>query len=153
MSELELDQEQVHGDTTQTEQMAKIDSMMADDYDPDAEKPEVKKKPKQELAEPDIDAAEFVGDLIGVGFSLVAARKGEHWNITEKESLLIGTKAARVLDKYMPSFESGPEAALLFSLLVIVGPRVAIDKKLSQLPPIEGETDSDKPEESGGLQP
>lgn len=127
-------------DPGKAEQLASIERMLQNDFtpaDPEKEKPATP-------VEADPETAALLSELIFAGFNMLAARKGEHWILSEKDAQTLGTKTARVLDKYLPSFESGPEAALIASVVLIVGPRLAIDIRNKQV--IEGETVGDQSE-------
>lgn len=129
-------------DPGKAEQLANIERMLGDDFEPAADKPKA-----APVAEEDPESAEMIAELLHLAFAVKAARHGEHWLLSEKEATTLGLKTARVLDKYMPAFEAGPEAALIVSCLIIIGPRVAIDMRRKGI--IEGETekaDGDQPE-------
>ncbi len=131
----ELDQ-----DPAKSEQLANIERLLQNDFTP----PEpVQEKPATPV-EADPETAALLSELFFAGFTMMAARKGAHWALSEKEAQTLGSKSARVLDKYLPSFESGPEAALIACVVLIVGPRLAID--IRNRPVIEGQSVGDQPE-------
>ena len=68
--------------------------------------------------------------LIGLAFGAMAARRGEHWNLSQDEADKLGGATGAVLDKYLPNMSTGPEAALVLAAVVIVTPRMMQDRAM-----------------------
>lgn len=65
-------------------------------------------------------------------FVVISARRGAHWALSPEESANLGSAAGRVLDKYVPNMNAGPEAALLLLCAMAVMPRLALDRQVAQ---------------------
>jgi hypothetical protein len=84
----------------------------------------------------DLIDAEVVKDACSFCFDLMAARKGDHWKLSDEEKSTVGRLTTRVLNKRGGEFlkEWGDELALTFVLVIGVGARLKIDRdiKLAQ---------------------
>ena len=87
---------------------------------------------KQPAEQSDESSAMMCTGLVTVIFTTAAVRRGEHWQLSEQESEQLGAALAAVLDKYMPSFNGGVEAALIMTALVIVLPRTMQDASIKR---------------------
>ncbi|MDQ6970932.1 MAG: hypothetical protein Q9M16_10525, partial [Mariprofundus sp.] len=78
------------------------------------------------------DAIQSAG-LLHMAFAAVAAGRGAHWVLEDKEAEMLGGSLDQVLNKYFPDGPGkyGPEIALFSSAIVIVAPRLAKDVKLA----------------------
>ncbi|MDX8400904.1 MAG: hypothetical protein R8K20_11765 [Gallionellaceae bacterium] len=78
------------------------------------------------------DAIQSAG-LLHMAFAAVAAGRGAHWVLEDKEAEMLGGSLDQVLSKYFPDGPGkyGPEIALFSSAIVIVAPRLAKDVKIS----------------------
>lgn len=74
----------------------------------------------------------LVSLLVGIPFDLLAARRGEHWRLSDGEKDAIVPVLGRVLDKYLPSAlgRFGDELALLTVLSIVVVPRIQRDAQI-----------------------
>lgn len=84
-----------------------------------------------EPAPPQPSTAEVVTPLVGLLFSVVAARRGEHWELKRAEGEALGGELGAVLDHYMPDQEMPPWVGLAVAGVAIIGPRIAADKALA----------------------
>lgn len=83
-------------------------------------------EPEPEPAGP--STADVVAPLLGMGFSLIAARRGDHWNLRREEGEALAEEVGRVLDHYWPDQELPPWAGLAVAGAAIIGPRIAADR-------------------------
>lgn len=83
--------------------------------------------PKDEPEQPELGAAEITF-ILSITFDLVAKRRGEHWKLAEEEAQSLGVATDRVLQKYLPDIQTGPEVALALTGAAILLPRIALDK-------------------------
>lgn len=87
--------------------------------------------------------------IFSVGFDLLAARRGDHWKLKFDEAEKLGFATDKVLEKYFPDIQTGPEVTLLLTAGMFVAPRLMIDrdiaeKKTEQEPATEGGDDGDE---------
>jgi len=108
---------------------AELERLMADDasgqYD-DLERPEYADEPEQV----GWSAIQSAG-LLHMAFAAVAAGRGAHWALQDKEAEMLGESLDVVLDKYFPEGPGkyAPEIALFSSVVMICAPRLALDVK------------------------
>jgi len=108
---------------------AELERLMADDasgqYD-DLERPEYADEPEQV----GWSAIQSAG-LLHMAFAAVAAGRGAHWALQDKEAEMLGESLDVVLDKYFPDGPGkyAPEIALFSSVVMICAPRLALDVK------------------------
>lgn len=108
------------------EQRAGLESMLGD-YDAAGA---VADKPGEPAGEPaGMSSAELCAVLLSVGFGFLASRRGEHWALSPDESEQLGSATGAVLDKYVPDLESGPEWALVGVSMMVILPRVMLDRQ------------------------
>jgi hypothetical protein len=86
--------------------------------------------------------ADELAFMLKLGFDLVAKRRGEHWAIDTAEAGALGEAADRVLAKYLPDLQTGPEVALMLTGAAILLPRFLADRSMREA---EGKADADKP--------
>ncbi|MBB10563.1 MAG: hypothetical protein CL550_06420 [Alcanivorax sp.] len=109
-------------DGAETEHHAETLEALAGEYEPAGQgKPGEKQK-----AEGDTVSAEQIAQLYQTGFALVSLRAGDHWKLSDGEAKEIGTATDAVLTKYLGETKMGPELALLFTGVAVIGPRVAL---------------------------
>lgn len=104
----------------------------------------------------DIDTGEMLCSLLTVGFGLVAARKGEHWNLSEAEAKQTGAAVGAVLDKYFPDLtQHGPEITAVMACSMVFVPRIMADKQIEkQIQDVEkknAQRDFDLSQDSGDM--
>ena len=88
----------------------------------------------ESLAEPPaMETAELCTALLSIGFSLVASRRGDHWNLNRTEAEETGKAVGAVLDKYFPDLAqtSGVEVTAVMTLGMVCMGRIAQDKKIA----------------------
>lgn len=78
----------------------------------------------QNAINPGVFATLPVADLLKTSFNLLSVRLGDFWKLTDEEAQALGKAAEPVLEKYLGKFMLGPEAALIVTAVVIVGPRI-----------------------------
>lgn len=61
-------------------------------------------------------------------FSVIAARRGAHWELSQDEAAKMGEAYGVLMDKYMPEDTSGPEMAAVMVTAMVVFPRAQGDK-------------------------
>lgn len=76
-------------------------------------------------------AAEVVTPMVGLLFSVVAARRGEHWELKRQEAEALGGELGAVLDHYWPEQEMPPWVGLAVAGVAVLGPRLAADKAIA----------------------
>lgn len=81
---------------------------------------------------PDIDAGPLLAGLFGLVSEMAAARRGAHWEFSERECQELGARTSDVIDHYFPDMSMGPGGALMLSAGIIVGPRLIADRKASR---------------------
>lgn len=96
-----------------------------------------------------VDTGAVMGSLMTAVFAVLAARRGDHWMLSEGEAMSLGGAVAAVLDKYVPDMESGPEFALVMVSLTVIGPRAMTDIKVRDESPAEP-SKSQQEKSSGG---
>lgn len=92
--------------------------------------------------EPQIDGAELWATIWSVGFSIIGARRGDHWQLSSAEAVELGKATDPVARKYLPDFDSGPEATLMITAAMVLMPRMAADRQRRQAPPAAGGDDA-----------
>lgn len=108
------------------EQRAGLESMLGD-YNAGAA---VADKPGEPAGEPaGMSSAELCAVMLSVGFGFLAARRGDHWALSPDESEQLGAATGAVLDKYVPDLEAGPEWALIGVSMMVVLPRIMMDRQ------------------------
>lgn len=65
--------------------------------------------------------AAMIAGLTTTACSIIAARLGDHWNVTPEEAQAVGGAAAPVVEKYFPGFQSSPELNLILVLGGVFG--------------------------------
>lgn len=88
----------------------------------------------QEVVEaPEMETSELCTALLSIGFSLIASRRGEHWELNRTEAVETGRAVGAVLDKYFPDLaaSSGVEVTAVMTLGMVLMGRVAEDKKVA----------------------
>jgi hypothetical protein len=87
----------------------------------------------QEAEQPEMNTGELCTALLSLGFGLVAARKGQHWALSEGEATDTGQAVGAVLDKYFPDMSgAGPELMAVLCLGTITIPRLMLDSKIEE---------------------
>lgn len=71
---------------------------------------------------------ELVAALAKMTGEMVAARRGEHWRLADREAMAWAEAAVPVIQKYAPDFKSSPELALVLCTGLLVLPRVQADR-------------------------
>jgi len=115
-------------DAEQEQQLADLEKLTGEDYSP----PEPRTAVQERDAGPDLDTAQMCTSVVSVIFTLVAGRRGDHWQLSGDEGQQLGGALAAVLDKYAPEFKGGPEATLVLVALMIAGPRAMMDAKIRE---------------------
>jgi len=83
--------------------------------------------------QPEMETGALCASLLTISFALLASQRGAHWNLSEAEAVETGSALGVVLDKYFPDMKNqGAEVAALMTCVMVVTPRVMMDKKLSQ---------------------
>lgn len=82
-------------------------------------------------------ARDSVADALEAGSAFLAAGLGPHWKMSDQEILKIAEPAARCLER-LPIMEVAAEyadpAALIFALLVVIGPRLMTELNKQKAP-------------------
>lgn len=82
---------------------------------------------------------ELLAFLLDIGFSVLAP----NWQVSKKETSMLGKAYFDAVMHYFPSFEVGPFGAALGATAMIVIPRLGVPRKVEPEPtPEEGETPS-----------
>lgn len=71
---------------------------------------------------------ELVASLAKMTGEILAARRGDHWRLADREALAWAEAAVPVINKYAPDFQSSPELALVLASAMLVLPRLQGDK-------------------------
>lgn len=77
--------------------------------------------------------------IFEIGFGVVATRRGDHWKIKPDEAQQLGTATDKVLQKYLPNMQTGPEVALCLTAGMVFLPRLMMDQQIAA----QAETPSD----------
>lgn len=85
--------------------------------------------PDPEPEQPKVKTADVLAPLLKITFGIVASKKGGHWNLADGEASELGQAYADVMDKYFPDMAVGCELTAIMCTLMVVGPRVAEDKR------------------------
>lgn len=83
----------------------------------------------------ELSTADICSTVVALLFGIVAARRGEHWNLGADEQKALGEALGAVVDKYLPNMDTGPEAALVITAAIIIAPRLAVDRQESDKEP------------------
>jgi hypothetical protein len=84
---------------------------------------------QQRASQPGPKTADVIAPLLIISFSLIAARKGAHWALSEPEATEAAAAYAEVLDKYAPDVAIGPEFTAIMVTAMLVAPRLGEDKR------------------------
>jgi hypothetical protein len=86
-------------------------------------------KKKTDEPKPDFIPIETMVEIVALPFDIYAARKGEHWKLTEPEKKQIGALTAKVLNKHVPGWleQYGDEIALATVLGMALVTRIMVD--------------------------
>ncbi len=119
------------GQNSQAQQLEQLEQLAstagAEDYQPTPEEVQA-----EEEAADQISTGELCTALLSVGFSLVAARRGDHWTLNEAEARETGNAVGAVLDKYFPDMnQHGPELTALMTVGAVLTPRLMTDKRIA----------------------
>lgn len=82
-------------------------------------------------APPRVDVGVMVGTLVGVGFGILADRRGDHWKLADDEASALGGAIGDVIEAYCPNISAGPLPVLGGVSLMVIGPRLMIDQQLA----------------------
>lgn len=82
-----------------------------------------------EPEKPEVKTAEILAPLLKITFGIIASKKGGHWALGDQEAVELGNAYGDVMDKYFPEVAVGCELTAVMCTLVVVGPRVAEDKR------------------------
>jgi len=95
-------------------------------YD-DLDRPEYADEPEVNAGWSAIQSA----GLLHMAFAAIAAGRGAHWALQDKEAEMLGGSLDVVLEKYFPDGPGkyAPEIALFSSVVMICAPRLAFDVK------------------------
>jgi hypothetical protein len=77
---------------------------------------------------PDMSSKDVAKLLASTTFSLVAARKGAHWDLEDGEADQLGEAYGALMDKYLPEDTAGPELTAVLCTAIVVFPRVQQDR-------------------------
>ena len=101
-----------------------------------------------------METAELCTALLSIGFSLLAARRGEHWALNRTEAEETGKAVGAVLDKYFPDLAetSGVEVTAVMTMGMVVMGRLAQDKKVAQAKEVK-DTPAPAPQQTHNKEP
>ncbi len=87
-----------------------------------------------ENEEPSMETGELCTAILSIGFSLVASRRGAHWELNRTEADETGRAIGAVLDKYFPDLagSSGAEVTAAMTLGMVLMGRLAEDKRINE---------------------
>jgi hypothetical protein len=106
----------------ETEHHAENLEALAGEYEPaDERKPGENRKP-----EDDDVSAEKMAKMLKTVFTMVSVRAGSHWQLDDEEAAELGRDTDAVITKHLGKSKLGPEMALLFTGVAVIGPRVAL---------------------------
>ncbi|GGX52278.1 hypothetical protein [Saccharospirillum salsuginis] len=72
--------------------------------------------------------AENIKVWYGVGFGVVAKKRGDHWQITPDDGHRLGVATAQVIHRFIPDFDNvGPVGNLAIVAAGLIGPRIMLD--------------------------
>jgi len=74
---------------------------------------------------------EEIAFILEIGFGVVASRRGDHWKLQSEEAKQLGTATDKVLQKYLPDMQTGPEVALVLTAAMVMLPRIMLDQQLA----------------------
>jgi hypothetical protein len=82
-----------------------------------------------------METGELCTAILMIGFSLVASRRGAHWELNRTEADETGKAIGAVLDKYFPDLagSSGAEVTAAMTLGMVLMGRLAEDKRLHEI--------------------
>jgi hypothetical protein len=75
-----------------------------------------------------MSSAEVCTMAVSTTFALVAARRGDHWQLQDAEAQQMGEAYGALLDKYFPDSVAGPEVAAVLVTATVIFPRAMADK-------------------------
>lgn len=111
---------------------AELDALAAAAEKESAGEWEPGEEPEPETAGPDPQTVQVVQSITAVAFQIVAARRGDHWRLSNEELQGLSEPAAECLEKYAPNMAVGPEAALVIAAGMIVAPRLMTDRAIAE---------------------
>ncbi|HET8701031.1 MAG TPA: hypothetical protein VFL97_05130 [Nitrococcus sp.] len=85
----------------------------------------------EEKSGPDQGEVELVASLAKMTGEILAARRGDHWRLADREALAWAEAAVPVINKYAPDFQSSPELALVLASAMLVLPRMQQDRSVA----------------------
>ena len=107
-----------------------------------------------------METGELCTAILAIGFSLIASRRGGHWELNATEADETGKALGAVLDKYFPDLagSSGAEVTAVMTLGMVLMGRFAEDKRIHEKeigpkakaePEQQAKKQNDAPENSG----
>ncbi|WP_269619949.1 hypothetical protein [Zhongshania sp. BJYM1] len=96
------------------------------EYIPNGEGAQARPEPEQ----PQLGGEE-IAFILEIGFGVVASRRGDHWKLKSEEAAQLGTATDKVLQKYLPDLQTGPEVALVLTAAMVMLPRIMTDQQLA----------------------
>lgn len=99
-------------------------------------------QPEPEPEQPTLGGEELAF-IFEIGFGVVAGRRGAHWKLSSEEAQQLGTATDKVLEKYLPDIQTGPEVALVLTAGMVFLPRLMTDQELAAKAETEAATDGD----------
>jgi len=81
-----------------------------------------------------METGELCTAILSIGFSLVASRRGAHWELNRTEADETGRAIGAVLDKYFPDLagSSGAEVTAAMTIGMVLMGRFAEDKRIQE---------------------
>ncbi|MBE0378984.1 hypothetical protein [Pseudoalteromonas prydzensis] len=109
---------------------ARLGSPDFGDFADDEKSPEITDQVMAEKGEtPKINAGDLLSTMVVFGTNYLAARRGEHWVLSEDEARGL----SHAIDEAMPDVEMSPMWALGAVSVGIFGPRIMTDINLSKI--------------------
>ncbi|WKD24042.1 hypothetical protein NDQ71_02815 [Pseudoalteromonas sp. KG3] len=109
---------------------ARLGSPDFGDFADDEKSPEITDQVMAEKGEtPKINAGDLLSTMVVFGTNYLAARRGEHWVLSEDEARGL----SHAIDEAMPDVEMSPMWALGAVSVGIFGPRIMTDINLSKV--------------------
>lgn len=78
-----------------------------------------------------MNTADIIATLLKISFGLVAAVKGEHWNLTDEVATEAADEYARCLDHYFPNIDTAPWVGAAMVTGVMLAPRIMTDNAIA----------------------
>ncbi len=128
-----VDVDNVQADSLNDQQVEELEALQ-----PDFE-PKDGQQENQGTIDSNVEA--MVATVLGIGFSIVAVRAGDHWKLAPQELEILSKATVPVINKYVPDLEASPEVALVIAAGMVVVPRLMVSISQS-----EDEEDGDKSE-------